>query len=88
MILAGLIVTIACIMLLNRGGSVALVTGVFVVARLAFVLLLGGGFVAILVNVVVGGVVAFAWFWLLDRLEGSILWWVALILGGLIVSVV
>jgi hypothetical protein len=87
MIAAGLIVVIACIILLNRGGSVALVTGVFVVARLAFVLLLGGGFFAILIDVVVGGALAFAWFWLLDRLNGSIFWWVALILGGLIVLV-
>ena len=77
------IVVIACVVLLTRGGSPALATGIYVIARLVLGLFAGGNFLGVLVGVVISGLIAFAWFWLLDRLEGSGWWWLALV-GGLL----
>ena len=84
MIPISLIIVAACVVLLTRGGSVGLVTGLFVFCKLALALFLGASLLSIVLGVVVRGLLAFGWFWLLNRLEGSALWWLALVFGLLL----
>jgi chromate transport protein ChrA len=83
-ILASLVVLVACVKLLSATRDPKVVAGVFSVCKVAVVLLLGGGLIAALGTAVVAALVGFGFFWLLNRLEGTGLWWAALILGVLL----
>lgn len=85
-LIASFIVLLACVKLLGVTRSPATAAGVFVVCKLAIVLLLGGGFITVLIYAIVAGLVSFGYFWLLNRFEGSVLWWVTLIFGVLLLG--
>jgi hypothetical protein len=81
---ASLVVLVGCIKLLSATGSPRTATGVFVVCKVLIVLFAGGGLVSALIFGVVAALVGFGYFWLLNRLEGSGLYWVALLIGVLL----
>jgi hypothetical protein len=81
MIPASVIVVAACVVLLVRSDSPGLATGVFVLCKVGLAFFLGQGLVSVLLHGVVLGLLAFGWFWLLDRLQGSAWWWLALFVG-------
>ena len=79
--IANLIVLFASIKLLQQTHKPlypALVyTGVSFIFRLTF----GGEIKAVLIGTLIGFVLAFIYFWLLNLTEGSIFWWIILVLG-------
>jgi hypothetical protein len=72
--------------LLSATRSPATAAGVFVICKLAIVLFLGTSLLYALIYAVVVGLLSFGYFWLLNRLEGSGVWWAALILGVLLLA--
>jgi hypothetical protein len=50
----------------------------------AIVLFLGAGLISVLIYAAVAALLAFGYFWTLNRLEGSSLWWVVLVVGVLL----
>jgi hypothetical protein len=78
---ASFVVFVACVKLLSSGVKPLTVAGIFAGGRVFLALILGGGLSVLLLTAVITGAIAFAYFWLLDRAEGSGAWWVILILG-------
>jgi hypothetical protein len=73
----------ACVKLVSTGGP-QLATGVFTVGKVAIALLLGNGLSAALLIALIVGAISFGYFWLLNRFEGSGVWWALLVLGVLL----
>ena len=84
--LASFVVFVACVKLLSAGASPLATAGVFTVCKIALALLLGGGFSGMLVTGAIASVVSFGYFWLLHRVDGSILWWLVLLGGVLLLA--
>jgi hypothetical protein len=82
--IASLVVLVACVKLLTATRSPATATGVFVFCKVAIVLFLGAGLISVLIYAAVAALLAFGYFWTLNRLEGSSLWWVVLVVGVLL----
>ena len=82
--IASLVVLIACVKLLSATSSPPTATGVFVVCKVLIVLFLGGGLLGALIYGGVAALLGFGYFWLLNRLEDSGLYWVALVAGVLL----
>lgn len=85
-VLVSLAVFVACVTLLNNGVSVRDVTIIFATGKVLGVFFLGGGFGVALVVALVVSVLAFGYFWLLDRVAGSWLWWLVLLGGVLLLA--
>jgi uncharacterized protein with PQ loop repeat len=83
-IIASLVILVACVKLLNVTSSPGVATGVFVVCKVAIVLFVGAGFLTALIYAGIAALVGFGFFWLLNRLQGSALWWAALMIGVLL----
>jgi len=83
---ASFAVFVACVKLLSLGVKPLTVAGIFVAGRVFLALILGGGFSVLLLTAVITGAIAFVYFWLLDRAEGSGVWWVILVLGVLLLA--
>ena len=79
--IAAFVVFAACVKLLTATGDAKLAAGVFAAGKVIIAFLVGGGALGMLVTAVVVSVIGFGYFWLLDRFEGSNLWWVILICG-------
>lgn len=79
--LVSLAVFAACVTLLTKGVSVRDVTIIFAAGKILGVFFLGGGLGIALVVAIVISALAFGYFWLLNRVDGSWLWWLVL-LGG------
>lgn len=74
---------VACVQVLLRVGDWRLAAGVYLAAKVFLAVLLGHSLHSVAVTAVVVGVVSFAYFWLLDRVQDSGWWWPALV-GGVI----
>jgi len=85
-ILLSLAVFVACVKLLSMGVSVRDVTIIFAVGKVLGTFFLGGGFGTAVVVAVVVSVVAYGYFWLLNRVAGSGLWWLVLVGGVLLLA--
>lgn len=81
--IGSLVLLVACVKLLDSGGP-KLAAGVFTAGKVALALFVGNGMVAAIVLAVVLGALSFGYFWLLDRAQGSTLWWVILLAGVLL----
>lgn len=77
------VLLIVCVKLLDSGGP-KLAAGVFTAGKVVLALLVGNGVASALILAVVLGAVSFGYFWLLDRTEGSKIWWLVLIAGALL----
>jgi hypothetical protein len=84
--IASFVILFACVKLLGATHSPGTAAGVFVVCKVLLVLFLGGGILAAIGYAAVMVVLAFGYFWLLDRSEGSALWWVVLLAGVLLLA--
>ena len=79
-----LVVLAASVKLLTMGVSVRDVTIVFTIGKILVAFAHGGGLATALVVAVILSAVSFGYFWLLDRLSGSGLWWIVLVAGVLL----
>lgn len=81
------LVLIALIQILIQTNKPFLCSGIYGAIAALFALFLGHG----VTGAVLGGVVAFAlsslYFWLLDRFDGSVWWWI-IAAGGLVIGLV
>jgi len=75
------LVFFGCVKLLEVSKSPKLAAGVFAACWIAVSLLSGGVNASLLVGAVAVAIIAFCYFWLLDRTDGSGLWWIVLIVG-------
>jgi len=82
-VLVSFVVFVACVQLLNASDSPRLAAGVFSAGKIVSALLFGGGSVPVLIGAVVVCLLAFGYFWLLHRMEGTGLWWLVLV-GGVV----
>jgi len=71
----------ACIKLLAVTRDPKLSAGVFAASKLVLGFFLGGGFTWLLLSAVIIGALSYLYFWALYRFEGTIMWWVVLVLG-------
>ncbi|MDI6711975.1 MAG: hypothetical protein QMD96_01920 [Anaerosomatales bacterium] len=71
-------------MKLASAGGPKLAAGVFTAGKVAIALLLGSGLGAGLLIALVVGALSFGYFWLLNRFEGSGVWWILLVFGVLL----
>jgi hypothetical protein len=83
--LASFVLLVACVKLVSIGGP-KLAAGVFTVGKVAIALLLGNGLGAALLIALIVGAISFGYFWLLNQLDGSGVWWVLLVLGVLLLA--
>jgi hypothetical protein len=83
--IASFVVFVGCVKLLTSTGNPLLTAGVFTVCKVGLALLLGGFFTILITGAVVG-VLSFGYFWLLNRVEGSGVWWLVLIGGVLLLA--
>lgn len=79
-----LVVLVACVKLLLMDVSVRDVTIIFAVGKVLIAFAHGGGLVTALIVAVIVSAVSFGYFWLLDRLSGSGLWWLVLVGGAVL----
>jgi hypothetical protein len=81
------LILIALIKILIQTNKPFLCSGIYAGLATLFGLFMGSG----LAGAVVGGGIAFVlsslYFWLLDRFDGSILWWIIAV-GGLVIGLV
>jgi hypothetical protein len=79
--LVSLIILLGCLGLLSATRRPVVAAGTFAVTRALLAMMLGRSLVSAIVWTAVYGAVAFVYFWILDRVHGSWLWWVVLAAG-------
>ena len=86
MILLSFVVLVACVQILARTGNWRLAAGVFAAAKIVLALFLWDGSASILVTAALISAISFGYFWLLNRFEGTMLWWLVLVLGVILLG--
>jgi hypothetical protein len=83
LMMVSVIILMGCVQLLSVTRNPAVAAGTFAATKLIFAFLLGHGVVGVMIVAAVTGALAFGYFWLLNRVQGSWLWWPVLA-GGIV----
>jgi len=81
MILVSFVVFVACVKLLVAGGDPLAPAAILTITKLLFAVMLGVSGWALAAVVLIVGTASFAYFYLLDRLDGRRSWWAVLACG-------
>lgn len=79
-----ILILLGLVALLKKTGNVALCAGIYAAVLFVFGLIINGNFLGALLAAMIGGVLSFIYFWLLQKTEETFAWWIVLIVGFLI----
>jgi hypothetical protein len=87
MIFFNIFFLISLIKLLQSSNNPILCAGIYTSLSFILSLMFGKPFLAVLIGSAISFLLAWLYFWLLKKLDGSFFWWIVL-LGGLLIGLV